>query len=292
MSTLLSKEFMRRLDGISMLLRKPVAGHLRGQHRSRRTGVGMVFSDYRPYSSGDDIRNLDWATYMRLDRLVLRMFEEEADTPIYILIDNSASMGNSDSGKSEMARKFAAVLAYVGLLNHDRVSLISFSDVVAREMPGRRGKNQMWRAIHFLESLRNDGKTDLGNTFRKYFGAGRTRGLVFIISDFLFEQPLEEIFRPIEQYGHEVFATHVIDAEEENPNIDGHVVLVDSETREALSAHVTEGTLAAYRSEFNNHREDTEGYFKGSGWGYVPLRTDADFENSVLASLKKEGMFR
>jgi hypothetical protein len=116
--------------------------------------------------------------------------------------------------------------------------------------------------------------------------------LVFIISDFLFEQPIEESFRPIVQYGHEVFATHVIDDEEENPNIDGHVVLVDSETRETLSAHVTEGTLAAYRSEFNKHRENTETFFNRSGWGYVSLRTNDDFENSVLTSLKKEGIFR
>ena len=292
MPTLLSKEFMRRLDGISLLLRRPVAGHLRGQHRSRRTGVGMIFADYRPYSSGDDIRNLDWATYMRLDRLALRMFEEEADTPIYILVDNSASMGRSDSGKFEMAKKFAAVLAYVGLLNHDRVSLISFSDGVVKEMPGRRGKNQMWRAMHFLESLKNEGETHLGNTFRKYFGAGRTRGLVFVISDFLLEQPLEDSFQPILQYGHQVFATHVIDPEEESPHIDGQVVLVDSETREALSAHVTEGTLAAYRLEFDKHRGKTEAFFKRSGWGYISLRTDEDFETSALTSLKKEGMFR
>ena len=88
MSSLLSKEFLRRLDGLTLLLRRPVSGHLRGQHRSKRTGVGMIFSDYRPYSPGDDVRNLDWATYMRLDRLVLRLFEEEADTPIYIFIDS------------------------------------------------------------------------------------------------------------------------------------------------------------------------------------------------------------
>ena len=180
----------------------------------------------------------------------------------------------------------------MGLLNHDRVSLISFSDGVVKEMPGRRGKNQMWRAMHFLESLKNEGETHLGNTFRKYFGAGRTRGLVFVISDFLLEQPLEDSFQPILQYGHQVFATHVIDPEEESPHIDGQVVLVDSETREALSAHVTEGTLAAYRLEFDKHRGKTEAFFKRSGWGYISLRTDEDFETSALTSLKKEGMFR
>ena len=292
MSTLLSKEFLRRLDGISLLLRRPVAGHLRGQHRSRRTGLGMIFADYRPYSTGDDIRNLDWATYMRLDRLVLRMFEEEADTPIYILIDNSSSMGGEVSGKLEMAKKFAAVLAYIGLLNHDRVSLISFSDGVVKEMPGRRGKNQMWRAMHFLESLKNEGQTNLANTFSRFFGIGRTRGLVFVISDFLLEETLEDSFRPLIQYGHDVFAGHIIAPEEENPSLDGQVVLVDSESREALSAQVTETMLATYRTEFNKYRANTEQFFKRAGWSYVPLRTDVDFEASVLTALKKEGMFR
>ena len=292
MSTLLSKEFLRRLDGISLLLRRPVAGHLRGQHRSRRTGFGMIFADYRPYSSGDDTRNLDWATYMRLDRLVLRMFEEEADTPIYILIDNSASMGGAESEKLKVAKKFAAVLAYVGLLNHDRVSLISFSDGVLKEMPGRRGKNQMWRAIHFLDSLKNEGRTNLGNTFRRFFGTGRTRGLVFVISDFLFEQTLEDSFRPLTQYGHDVFAGHIIDPEEESPSLNGQVVLVDSETRESLNAQVTETMLANYRAEFNKYRTKTEQFFKHAGWNYVPIRTDGNFEASVLAALMIEGIFR
>ncbi|MDA0237060.1 MAG: DUF58 domain-containing protein [Proteobacteria bacterium] len=292
MSTLLSKEFLRHLEGISLLLRRPVAGHLRGQHRSRRTGSGMIFADYRPYSSGDDIRNLDWATYMRLDRLVLRMFEEEADTPIYIFIDNSASMGGEASRKLKIAKKLAAVLAYAGLLNHDRVSLISFSDGVVKEMPGRRGKNHMWRAMHFLDSLKNEGQTNLANTFRRFFGTGRTRGLVFVISDFLLEQTLEDSFRPLIQYGHDVFAGHIIAPEEESPSLNGQVVLVDSETREALNAQVTETMLATYRMEFNKYRANTEQFFKHAGWSYVSLRTDVDFEASVLTALKKEGMFR
>ena len=292
MSTLLSQEFMRRLDGISLLLQKSVAGHLRGQHRSKRTGIGMIFSDYRPYTAGDDVRNLDWATYMRLDRLVLRMFEEEADTPIYILIDNSQSMGNLEADKFETAKKFAAVLAYVGLLNHDRVSLISFSDGVVKEMPGRRGKNQMWRAMHFLDSLKNEGQTNLENTFRNFFGSGRTRGLVFVLSDFLIDQRLADSFRPVSQFGHEIFGVHIISPEEENPSFDGQVVLVDSETHEAINANLTGGALETYRVEFKKHLTDTERFFKRSGWGYTSIRTNVDFEASVLTSLKKEGIFR
>ena len=292
MSTLLSKEFLRRLDGISMLLRKPVAGHLRGQHRSKRTGFGMVFADYRPYSPGDDVRNLDWATYMRLDRLVLRMFEEEADTPIYIFIDNSASMGIGDNTKFQIAKKFAAVLAYVGLLNHDRVSLISFADGVLKEMPGRRGKNQMWRAMHFLESLNTGGQTNIESTFRRFFGGGRTRGLVFVMSDFLVPENLQQSFKPIMQHGHDVFAGHLISPEESDPELAGQVALLDSETGETIDTHITQQTLAQYREVFQSHCTETQQFFRRSGWGYVPLRSDVDFEASVLTAMKQEGLFR
>ena len=88
--TLFTEDFLRRLEHLNVVTRKPAAGHLRGSHRSRRTGTGMVFADYRQYSSGDDTRNLDWGIYMRLDRLILRLFEEEADLPVYVFIDSSA----------------------------------------------------------------------------------------------------------------------------------------------------------------------------------------------------------
>lgn len=292
MSTLLSKEFLRRLDGMSMLLKRPVSGHLRGQHRSKRTGFGMVFTDYRPYSPGDDVRNMDWATYMRLDRLVLRMFEEEADTPIYIFVDNSSSMGVDGSEKLNVAKKFAALLTYVGLLNHDRVSLIAFSDNVIKEMPGRRGKNQMWRAIHFLESLKTEGRTSLEKTFRRFFGGKRTRGLVFVISDFLVEEELEDSFRTVVQYGHDVLAAHVLAPTDTDPDINGQVVLIDSESKDTINTGVSEDILRKYRLVFAEHRDSVEKFFRRSGWGYVPLNTELDFERSVIKAIKAEGAFR
>ena len=90
----------------------------------------MIFTDYRPYSPGDDTRNLDWGTYLRLDRLILRLFEEEADLPVYIFVDASRSMGFGAPSKFDYARRLAAAMAYVALVNHDRVSLVAFADSV------------------------------------------------------------------------------------------------------------------------------------------------------------------
>jgi uncharacterized protein (DUF58 family) len=292
MSVVLSEEFLRQLEGLALVTRRPVAGHLRGHHRSRRTGVGMVFTDYRPYSPGDDTRNLDWGTYMRLDRLILRLFEEEADLPIYIFVDTSASMGVGESAKLDFARRFAAAISYVGLLNHDRVSLVAFSDGVLSEMPARRGKNQMWRALHFLERLQADGQTSLHNAFRSFFGGRRTRGLVIVASDFLDRSGFEPAFQVIRQFGHEVFAAHIVSPEDRDPAFGDDVVLVDSEDGESIKAHLTPELLAAYREGFGQYCSGIESFCRSHGWGYLRADTDAPFEQLMLLALKREGLLR
>src|SRR5215475_9635431 len=183
--TLLDENFLRKLDVLSVVTRRPVHGQLRGAHRSRRTGAGMVFTDFRPYSVGDDIRNIDWGIYLRMDRLILKLFEEEADLPIYLFVDASLSMDYGSPRKLDYARKLAAALCYVALLSHDRVNLVSFADANARALPARRGKSQVPQAFRFLESIQPGRQTGLHSALRRFFGVPRTRGLVMLISDFL-----------------------------------------------------------------------------------------------------------
>jgi uncharacterized protein (DUF58 family) len=252
----------------------------------------MVFTDYRPYSPGDDTRNLDWGTYMRLDRLILRLFEEEADLPIYIFVDVSKSMGIGEPEKLDFARRFAAALAYVGLINHDRVSLVAFSDGVLSEMPARRGKNQMWRTLHFLDRLVPDGRTSLQNAFRKFFGARRTRGLVIVASDFLDGAGFEPAFQVIRRFGHDVFAAHVVSPDDREPSFGDDVVLVDSEDGSSLKAHLTPELLESYRKGFVKYCSEIEGFCRSHGWGYLRADTDAPFERLMMHALRNEGLLR
>jgi uncharacterized protein (DUF58 family) len=292
MSDILSEEFLRQLEHLAIATRRPVAGHLRGHHRSRRTGLGMVFTDYRPYSPGDDTRNLDWGTYMRLDRLILRLFEEEADLPIYIFLDTSKSMGVGEPGKLDFAKRFAAALAYVGLINHDRVSMVAFADGVLSEMPARRGKNQMWRTLHFLERLNPDGKTSLQNAFRNFFGARRTRGLVIVASDFLDRAGFEPAFQVIRQFGHEVFAAHVVSPDDREPPFGDDVVLVDAEDGTSVKTHLTPELVDAYRKGFASYCAGIESFCRAHGWGYLRADTDSPFEHLMLRALRHEGLLR
>lgn len=289
-SFFLDDEFLRRLEHLRYFPRTRVAGHMRGTHRSRRTGSGMVFTDFRPYSSGDDTRNLDWGTYLRLDRLVLRLFEEEAEFPIYVLLDASRSMDFGAPSKFDVARRVAAAMAYVGLINMDRVSIVAWSDGIAQQMPARRGKQQVWRTLHFLDRVQSSGGTSMFNAVSSYFGASRTRGLVILISDFLDRQGWEKSFEFLRPFRHQLFAFHVQAREEREPVLADQVMLVDAEDGSTTRAHVTPQLIAAYREMFKRHGAQIEDYCRKHGWGYAQVMNDGSFEDLMLKTLREKGV--
>lgn len=291
-SDFFTEDFLRRLEHLRFATRRPVAGHLRGVHRSRRTGSGMVFSDYRPYTPGDDTRNLDWGIYLRLDRLILRLFEEEADLPVYLLVDASASMGFGEPSKFDFARKVAAALAYLALLDHDRVSVVAWAEGVARELPVRRGHAQTWPVFRFLQGLTPGGRTDLQSALRSHFGGRRPRGLVILLSDFLDEGGFAPAASFLRQFRHEVFAMHVLAPQEVKPHLPDEVVLVDAESGAADTVHVTPALLDAYGEAQDEHGREIESVCRSAGWTYLRARTDAPFEELMLQLLRAEGVLK
>lgn len=289
---MLSDAFLRKLDLLTLLPRGRAHGQLRGMHRSRRTGTGMVFADYRPYSEGDDIRHVDWGIYLRLDRLILRVFEEEADLPIYLFIDTSQSMDVGTPSKFDYARNVAMALGYVGLLNHDRVNLCAFADGLREMLPTRRGKNQAPQVFRFLNELKTGGRTSMNAALRRYFSAPRTRGMVVLISDFLDAAGFEDAFAVLRRFRHDVVLLHVMAPDERDPQLPDEVELVDVEEGTTLKAEITPALLAAYREAFDQHCGDIQGYCRKYGWGYAQAQTEVAFEDLVLKVLREEGVLR
>jgi uncharacterized protein (DUF58 family) len=289
---LLDESFLRKLEILSFATRRPVHGQLKGVHRSRRVGSGMVFTDYRPYASGDDIRYIDWGIYLRMDRLILKLFEEEADLPIYLFVDASRSMDFGAPTKLDYARRIAAGLAYVALLNHDRVNLIAFADGVVQALPTRRGKNQAPQAFAFLESLRADGQTSLHRTLRRFFSVPRTRGLAIVISDFLDAEGIEPAFAVLRRFRHEVVAIHTLAPEEREPQLPEEAVLVDAEDGTTAELEITPSLLDAYRARMQQHVRDVEAYCRKHGWAYLQASTAIPFEDLMLKMLRAEGWLR
>src|SRR5579883_1909567 len=150
---LLEPQFLARLEQLELVSRKIFLGRLKGERRSKRKGQSVEFADYRNYVVGDDLRFLDWNLYARLDRLFLRLFMEEEDLHVSILIDNSLSMDFGTPSKLRYVNQVAAALAFIGLVNMDRVVIEAFNDRLTQTMPAARGRRSLWRVLDFLEKV-------------------------------------------------------------------------------------------------------------------------------------------
>src|SRR5262245_36787529 len=183
-SALFDDRFLKKLEHLSFISRRLLPGELMADRKSRKCGSGLEFADYRSYVAGDDFRHLDWKAYLRLNRLILRLFEEEQDLPIYILVDSSQSMDFGAPSKLDYARRMAAALCYIGLANLDRVQIVSFAANIAGELSSQRGKQQIFNVFQFLASISPAGETNAKGAFLSWCSESRRRGLAVVISDF------------------------------------------------------------------------------------------------------------
>src|SRR6476660_6779487 len=165
---LLEPDFLHKLEQLELVSRKIFLGLMKGERRSKRKGQSVEFADYRNYVKGDDLRFLDWNLYARLDRLFIRLFMEEEDLHFYVLIDNSLSMDFGTPSKLHYAKQVAAALAFIGLVNMDRVVLEVFNDRVTQSLPPLRGRRSLWRLMDFLQKLEPAGPSDLRRAMRNF----------------------------------------------------------------------------------------------------------------------------
>lgn len=291
-STLFDQEFLRKLEYLKLVANRMLPGHLRGEHRARKKGTGVEFADYRPYVSGDDTKDVDWKAYLRLDKLILRIFDEEADLPIYLFVDASLSMRFGNPSKFDYARKVAAALGYIGLLNLDRVSVVGFANGVSEQIASKRGRNQIWRIFRFLERMEIDGKTSLERAFKIFFGTKRKKGLVVVASDFMDPDGYEPAFDYVRRFRHDVFNIQILTPDEISPQLPDEAMLVDSESGEPQRLRMSPGLIAAYQEEMKKLTSGIEEYCSRYGWGYVRTETPVPFEDLVIKIFKQDRFIR
>src|SRR5258708_36333738 len=148
---LLTPDFLARLEQLELVSKKIFMGRMKGERRSKRKGQSVEFADYRNYVKGDDLRHLDWNLYARLDRLFIRLFQEEEDLHFYVLIDNSLSMDFGSPSKLHYAKQVAAALSFIALVNMDRVVIEAFHDKLTQSLPAVRCRNSLRRGRSFSE---------------------------------------------------------------------------------------------------------------------------------------------
>src|SRR5271166_3380527 len=158
---LLDPDFLHKLEQLELVSRKIIVGRMKGERKSKRRGSSVEFAEHRNYTVGDDLRHIDWNVYGRLDKLFLKLFLEEEDLHVYTLLDTSLSMNFGTPTKLHYGKQVAAALAFIGLVNHDRVVMDTFSASLDRGLQGIRGRSQMWRIVQYLDRLDASGSSDL-----------------------------------------------------------------------------------------------------------------------------------
>jgi len=279
--------FLARLERLELLARKVFRGHLRGERIAPRRGRGLDFADFRPYRPGDDLRHLDWNIYSRLDRLFLKLYAAEEDITLHLLLDTSASMGFGSPRKFDHARRLAAALAYVGLVNLDRVAIAGFADGLGAQLPPLKARNNLMSVLAFLDTLPCRGTTALAPSLRAFCGRVRHPGLVVLISDLAAVQDLEPALDALRRRGHDVVLLQVLGEDEIDPPLAGSLRLDDAETGASLQVSVDDELRAHYLRRLQAHLDAVEEACRRRGVGYVRASTAVPFEDVVLRYLRE-----
>jgi len=287
---ILDDEFMAKIEQLRLVSRKIIVGKIRGERLTRKRGQSIEFADYRQYVTGDDLRFLDWNLYARLDRLFLKLFLEEEDLHVYILLDTSRSMGYGEPSKLDYARRVAAALAYIGLANYDRVMLGAFGEGRMQTLGPMRGKFRVLRLLQFLADLAPEGETELAPAFKQFALSRRRRGVVVIISDFMDKAGFEDALRYFVAANQDVFVLHVLAQEEVEPPLVGDLKLVDMEDGDSAEITISKPILKAYRRTLEGFIEGVKSYAGRRGMNYLLAPTRVPFDALILDYLRRRGM--
>jgi uncharacterized protein (DUF58 family) len=291
-AALFDEGFLKKLEYLYIVSKKVFAGRTRAERRTRKVGSGIEFADYREYVPGDDFRYLDWNIYGRMDKLLLRLFEEEEDLYIYLIVDASDSMQMGSPPKLHYAMQIAAALCYVGLANLDRVSIVTFADGLKERLPPARGKGRIFKVFDFLRSVAPGGTTQLSGSLRAFVHQNKRRGLAVLISDFYDPGGYEDAINMLRYNRYEPFAIQVVDPAEMRPRLKGDLQLIDCETGEIREITVSQGLLAAYIREHERYCQELAEFCTAKQVPLFRAETSVPFDELILRIFRKGGFLR
>ncbi len=289
---LLTPEFMTRLEQLALVSRKIFAGKLRGERISKRKGESVEFADHRSYVIGDDLRFLDWNIYARLEKLFIKLFLEEEDLHISILIDVSKSMDWGEPGKSLYARRIAAAMAYIGLVNFDRVSLFTYADGLQDEIAGVRGRRLMHKVVDFLDRSVCDGRSNLPLACKQFSIRHPQQGIVIVLSDFFEKSGYEQGFKYMLGRKYDLYAIQILSPDEIDPRLTGDLRLVDMEDEDAAEVTMSRALISKYKSNLDAYCHQLKDYCHRRGASYLFTGTDVPFDQIITSYFRRRGLIK
>jgi len=280
-SSILTTEELTSLARLELLYRRPHRGDHPGERRSPRMGSSPEFADFRSYSTGDDLRRIDWKAFARFDRLILRLDVAEEETALNIVVDASDSMTFGSPPKWLAARRLAAALTLIGLGEADRVAV----GVLRRGGPFtphlRRGGGA-GRAMSFLSGVEPEGTAGPADLAALRW---LRPGMTIVISDFLVDEPWSDALAGLRSARHEPVLWQILAPEEEHPDLDGDFVLRDIESAAEMELTVTPRLVREYLAALSEHRKGLVKQVGGASGRFLNTLSNDDLHGSVLAGL-------
>jgi uncharacterized protein (DUF58 family) len=283
-----TKELLKKVRKIEIKTRRLSDHIFSGEYHTSFKGRGMTFSEVRPYQFGDDIRAIDWNVTARYNEAHVKVFEEERELTMMLMVDisGSESFGSKNQFKEDIVTEIAATMAFSATQNNDKIGLILFSDQIELYIPPKKGKSHVLRIIReLIEFKPKSNKTDVSMALKFLSGTQKKKAIVFLISDFMtdnYEQTLK-----IASKKHDITGIRVYDIREESmPNL-GMVEMLDAETGQIELINTgSKTTRLDYEKYYNENVKFFKETFSKCGSGVVNTRVDENYVKKLLGYFK------
>ena len=286
-----TKELLKKVRKIEIKTRRLSDHIFGGEYHSTFKGRGMTFSEVRQYQFGDDVRNIDWNVTARYNEPFVKVFEEERELTMMLMVDVSGSemFGTSQQFKNEVVTEIAATLAFSATQNNDKIGLILFSDQVELYIPPKKGRSHVLRIIRELIEFKPESKnTNLAEALKFMQNVMKKKAIVFVLSDFIaddYRQTMKIVSGKHDVTGIRIYDKH----EEEIPNL-GMVQMQDEETGELMLVNTSSKKVRLNYGKFYNQKvEYFRESFTKSGAGTIDCRVDESYVKKLLGYFKRRG---
>ena len=297
MSNLLTPDLLRRLEQLQLLAQRRAKSSAKGERRSRARGQSVEFADYRNYTAGDDFRYLDWNLYGRLERLFLKLYEEERELPVRIFLDASESMTFGTPVKFDFARQVAAAIGYVALCGFDRVTVCPFPDkpdeaAFRGALRAVRGRKSALAFFQNLNQITAQGAANLNDALRRGALEARQAGVAVVLTDFLDPAGYDSGLSALVSRGFQVRAVQILSREELNPATYGDLKLIDAETGGIQEVTFGRFRMKAYQETVGNFCQRLREFCQTRGIAYFMASSDTPLEQLLLRQLREAEVWK
>lgn len=290
--SLLAPSFLKRLEQLEIGSRRLVRGTQSGSRRSRMLGQSIEFADYRSYTAGDDIRQVDWYAYARLGKWFLKVFLDERELTVSLYIDCSRSMSFGNPSKGRRALEIAAALGYMSLHRLDRVAVTTFDSRVRNVLPPQHGRQNVQKLLNFLEKVTFNESGDMAEALGQPSALPKQSGMAIVLTDGWTEGGYEHPLSRLQAARQQLTVLHLTTREERDPSFQGDLRLIDSETKRYKDVAMSPAILKQYRQTYAAYTDGFREWCFRRGIGYIPIAAEDSLEQTVFTLFRQAGLIR